>query len=208
MSNNRTSEVEGYQWPAGVERTPERERRPYPGGFEVSRQQAFDSIIEELEKYDAVNVDVQTAGPMLKDQPHRPYASFDGDDPTVVVYFDREGRGYVVPCDKWDSLRDNARAIALYLKSKRAIERYGVGTMNSELSTQALPSGDEDVLVAGDGRSRIDPYEWLGVSPEADPSIVKAAIRQMKGKHHPDNENNPKEYRRAQRVEEELFGDD
>jgi len=65
--------VTDLQWPDGFDRTPAGERQSYPGGFEVSRRKAFNSILEELGKMDAVNVDVQTAAPHTTRNPNLPY---------------------------------------------------------------------------------------------------------------------------------------
>lgn len=192
-------------WPAGFDRTPPEERTRYPGGFEVSRRKAFDSILEELEKMDAVNIEVQTAAPHMAKQPHQPYQDRDPDDPGVVVFFDREGQRFAVPCDRWDNLRDNARAISQYLNAKRAIERYGVATVETEMSTQALPSGDDEVIVAGDGTTQ-EPHEVLGVSADAPAEVVKGAARSLKAKYHPDQPGGDREeFHRVQKAEEAML---
>lgn len=190
------------EWPDGFDRTPPTDREPYPGGFEVSRTRAFDSIVDELEKMDAYNIDVQTDAPHTAKNPHRPYADRDPDDPGVVVYFDRDGQRFAVPCDSWDNLRDNARAIARYLNAKRAIERYGVATVDTEMSTQALPSGEEDVVVADSGEA---PHEILGVDPDAPDAVVEGAARSLKAKHHPDQGGDPGRYKAVIAAEEDLL---
>jgi hypothetical protein len=173
-------------WPEGFDRTPESKRERYPHGFRVSRTQAFDNIVEECRKMGAVNVEVETAAPHTAKHPHQPYADRDPDDPGVVVYFDREGREFAVPCDRWDNLRDNAQAIAKYLNAKRALERYGVQTIESEMSTQQLPPGDD--VIAAPGANAEQAHEVLDVAPDADAEVVKAAARSLKKKYHPDRD--------------------
>jgi hypothetical protein len=173
-------------WPEGFDRTPASKQERYPHGFRVRRTQAFDNIVEECRKMGAVNVEVETAAPHTAKHPHRPYADRDPDDPAVVVYFDREGREFAVPCDRWDNLRDNAQAIAKYLDAKRALERYGVQTIESEFSTQQLPPGDD--VIAAPGASDEEPHEVLGVAPNADAEVVEAAARSLKKKYHPDRD--------------------
>lgn len=191
-------------WPEGFDRTPESDREPYPGGFEVSRSRAFDSILDELEKMDAYNVDVQTNAPHTTKQPHRPYQDRNPDDPAVVVYFDRDGQRFAVPCDRWDNLRDNARAIASYLDAKRAIERYGVATVDTEMSTQALPSGDEDDVVVADA-GREPPHEVLEVAPDASEEVIEAAARRKKAEHHPDSGGSHEAFQRVVKAEEAML---
>lgn len=196
-------------WPPGFDRIDPADRRKYPGGFEVSRREAFDSILDELEKLDAYNVDVQTNAPHTARHSHRPYKDRDPQVPAVVVYFEQDGERYAVPCDRWNNLRDNARAIAKYLDAKRAIERYGVSTVDTEMSTQALPSGEEDVIVADDG-SQMEPHEVLGVSPDAPKAVIEGAARSLKGDAHPDNGGSRDEFDRIAKAEtamlEELDG--
>jgi len=146
-------------WPDGFDRTPQEERTPYPGGFEVSRLRAFNSIVDEVERMGATDIDVQTCAPHVVEAPHRSREDSERDDPTVVVYFERDGDAYCVPCDEWDNLRDNARAIARYLNAKRAIERHGVTTVDTELSTQALQRipRSEGAEPSNDDRADVDP---------------------------------------------------
>jgi len=194
------------EWPAGFDRTPSQERQSYPGGFEVSRRKAFNSILEECEKMDAVNVDVQTAAPHTARNPNIPYKDRDPEDPAVVVYFDRDGQRFAVPCDRWDNLRDNARSIAKYLDAKRAIERYGVATVETEMSTQALPSGDDDVVVAEDGTTK-PPHEVLGVAEDADEEVVRAVARRLAANVHPDQaDGDQREFKRIQEAKEAMLG--
>lgn len=190
-------------WPAGFDRTPPAERRRYPGGFEVSRATAFDSIIEELDKMDAVNVDVETAAPHTAKYPHRPYKDRDPDDPGVVVYFDRDGQRFAVPCDRWNNLRDNARAIAKYLDAKRAIERYGVATVETEMSTQALPSGDDEIVVASGERK--EPHEVFQIQPDAPEDVVKAAARARQAETHPDNGGDRHAFQQVNQAKEAML---
>lgn len=188
-------------WPEGFERTLPKERRRYPGGFEVSRTTAFDSIVEEIQKIEgAMNVRIETAAPHTQKAPHRPYQDRDPDDPGVVAYYDRQGQGYAVACDRWDNLRDNARAIALYVDAKRAIERYGVATVGSEFDTQALPSGDEDVVEAAPPA-----HEVLGVAPDAPDAVVQGAARSLKADAHPDRGGSREEFQRIVDAEEEML---
>lgn len=110
-------------WPDRFDRTPSNEREPYPYNFRVSKKKALENIKEELQKMDVTNTSVETG---VKS------------DPGVVVYFERDGEEFSVPCDQWDNTRDNAQAIAKYLNAKRALDRYGVTTVESEFSTASL----------------------------------------------------------------------
>lgn len=110
-------------WPDRFARTPSGEREPYPHNFRVSEREALDNIDKELRKMDVDEPRVET-GP--------------GSDPGVVVYFVRDDGQFAIPCDQWESTRDNAQAIAKYLNAKRALDRYGVTTVENEFSTASL----------------------------------------------------------------------
>lgn len=191
---------EALDWPDGFARTPACDREPYPGGFQVTRSEAFDSILDELRKMDARNVQIQTAAPHTAKAPHRPYKDRDPDDPSVVVYFERDGTQFAVPCDRWDNLRDNARAIALYLDAKRALERYGVQTVESEFATQALPSGEEDAIAMDE-----PPHEALGIAPNSPDRVIRAAYQEMVKDVHPDQGGTSADLQRVKRAKEELM---
>ncbi|WP_323192427.1 J domain-containing protein [Halostella sp. PRR32] len=180
-------------WPDGFDRTDPSDREPYPHGFRVTRSEAFDNILEELRRMDTRNVQLDTGAEHQQRNPNKPYANSGFDDPGVVVRFERDGQQFAVPCDRWDNPRDNGQAIARYLDAKRALERYGVETINDEFATQALPPGDEDAVAAPPAPSDEDvleeePHEVLDVSPDAPDEIVEAAFRaQVKDlKGHPD----------------------
>lgn len=187
-------------WPEGFDRTPADEREQYPGGFQVSRSKAFDSILAELRKMEARNARIETAAPHTAARPHQPYQDRHPEDPGVVAYFEQDGQQLAAACDRWSSLRDNARAIALYLKAKRAIERYGVATAEGEYATLALPA-------AGDGAVAGEPpaHEVLGVSPDADTGVIRAAARELKKQHHPDSGGDLAEFKRINRAERKLL---
>ena len=191
-------------WPAEFDRTPAEERKPYPHGFRVSRSVAFDNILSELRKMDARNVQLDTGAEHQKRNPNKPYANSDFDDPGVVVRFERDGQQFAIPCDRWDNARDNAQAIARYLDAKRALERYGVSTVESEYSTHALPPGDEDreAVVA-----RQPPHEVLGVAPDAPDTVVRGAARSLKADSHPDNGGDVEQFKRVSKAEEEMLNE-
>ena len=128
-----------FDWPDEFRRTPDGERTAYPHGFQVSREQAFQNIIEEVRKFDDLRgFKIETAATHQSDSPQIPTQTSDPEDPGVVLYWNRSGEAFAAPGDRWQSLRDNAQAIYHYLKAKRGMERWGVETVDSEFSTQLL----------------------------------------------------------------------
>jgi hypothetical protein len=190
MSDNEPS----LEWPDQFDRTPPEQRKPYPHGFEVSRTKASQSILNQLNKMDGLgNVKLETGAEHQTRNPHLPYADSTADDPGVVVHYERHGEQYCIPCDRWARLRDNARAIALYLKAKRALERYGVGTIEDEFSTHKLPPPDSEQRPMEMRASTPPPHEVLEISPDASSNVVKMAAKAKKKQNHPDAEGGSEE---------------
>jgi hypothetical protein len=190
-------------WPDRFERTPAAEREPYPHGFEVSRTAAFRSLWEELRRLDVRNPRIETAAPHTQEEPWRPYSDRDPDDPAVVARWeDDDGQGFAAPCDRWDNLRDNARAIAKYLDAKRGIDRWGVATVAGEFSTAALPSGE-----AAEPADP-PPHEVLGVAPDAPEAVVEGAARARIKEAHPDQGGSGEELQRVKRARDRLLEED
>jgi hypothetical protein len=50
-------------------------------------------------------------------------------DPGVVAYFQYEQQQVAVPCDRWGTVQDNVRAIALTINAMRGMERWGAKHM-------------------------------------------------------------------------------
>jgi hypothetical protein len=104
--------------------------------------------------------------------------------PAVAVYFVRNGKQLCIPCDKFQTVRDNIRAVGLTLESIRRMERYGTSqTVEATLSGfAALPA---------EASPNAGPRAWhevLQVSPDADPAVIKAVYRKLALKYHPDNQ--------------------
>lgn len=184
MSQNNHHQAARVDWPEGFPRTPPDEREPYPHNFRTTQSQAFENILTQLDRWgvDESTIRISVAAPQIKDG-HRPYHEARPEDPSVVAYFERDGEDYAAPCDKWDNLPDNAQAIARYLDAKRALERYGVSTIESEFAAQALPAGDD----AQSGEAVEDPHAVLDLPAGEDREpVIKAAARDLKAEYHPD----------------------
>jgi hypothetical protein len=198
-------------WPDDFERTDPSDREPYPHGFRVSRSEAFDNILSELRKMGARNVQLDTGAEHQQRNPNKPYANSEFDDPGVVVRFERDEQQFAVPCDRWDNPRDNGQAIARYLDAKRALERYGVETINDEFATQALPPGDQDAVAAPPAPGEEDvldeePHEVLGVAPDAPDDVVEAVARRLSANVHPDRDDpDVAEFQRIQNAKKALL---
>ncbi|MFB6113614.1 MAG: DnaJ domain-containing protein [Halodesulfurarchaeum sp.] len=188
------------EWPAGIDRTPQDDREKYPHGFEVSRREAIEHILEQLRKMDATDKQIDTAADHQSRNPNLPYSEAKTDDPGIVVRYKLDGTPHIVAMDKWTRLRDNARAVGLTLEAKRALTRYGVESIESEFSTHRLPPGDDDAMVSGP-----PPHEILEVDPDASDEVIEAAARQKKREHHPDAGGDEQAFKRVVEAEEAML---
>jgi hypothetical protein len=181
------------EWPHGFERTPADDRDPYPGDLSPTRKTSFESVVDELERWGATegSVEIDTASQHYVDRPNIPHQHDKPDDPGVVARFRRVDEpsddGFAIACDRWETQRENARAIALYARRMRLAERCGVATATSTFETARLPPADEenDVVVAGSARK--EPHEVLGVAPDAPDAVVTGAYRELLKERHPDH---------------------
>jgi len=98
-------------------------------------------------------------------------------DPGVAVYFQLKGKDRVLACDTWDRVADNIAAVAAHVEALRAIERYGVGSVDQAFAGYAaLPAKSET------WRST------LGFGPDdiVTEARVLAAFRERARTAHPD----------------------
>lgn len=69
------------------------------------------------------NLTLGVRGDPLANQPEPP-------DPGAAVYFKLKGKDRVLACDRWNRTAANLAAIAAHIKAIRAVDRYGVGTLD------------------------------------------------------------------------------
>ena len=190
-------------WPAWADRTPagQRERT---SKFSVSLAKSISDIATELE--DRLGVDhwrLSTAAPHRKSD-GRPYADANPDDPGAVVRWTMDGEDYAVACDHYSGLRDNCRAIGLYITEKRKMANRPVSTGRDEFAAARLPSGDDDEAIVAAGTVE-EPHEVLDVSPDAPDAVVRGAARAMKAETHPDKGGDQQEFQRIVKAEEAML---
>lgn len=98
------------------------------------------------------------------------------DDPGVAVYFRLAGAPRCLACDRWSSAADNLAAIAGHIESIRAVDRYGVGTLEQAFAGYAAlpPSAEANWWLV------------LGVPRDASPDCIDAAFKRLARTAHPD----------------------
>lgn len=164
------------QWPIGWPRNDNYELAQ----FKVDYNTAVRGLAYELERLGAESAYLSTDRELRVDG--QPRADRNPATPAVAVYFVRNGKQLCIPCDKFQTVRDNIRAVGLTLESIRRMERYGTSrTVEATLSGfAALPA--EASPSVGPGAW----YEVLEVSPTASPAIIRAAYRSKAAQLHPD----------------------
>jgi len=97
-------------------------------------------------------------------------------DPGAAVYFRLKKADRVLACDRYRSVAGNIAAIAAHIEALRAIDRYGVGTLDQAFAGYtALPANaDADWAIV------------LGVPPTASADEIEAAFRRLAMAAHPD----------------------
>ena len=129
------------------------------------------------------------------------------DDPGFVIRWHADGTDYAAACDQYTRLRDNVRAVYLWINETRMREDRPVVTGGDAFAAAALPPGDTDgdVIHAPDPEPREEPYEVLNVSPGAPRGVVRAAARSLKKDAHPDNGGSMAELKRIEHAEEAML---
>lgn len=174
----------GYplEWPIGRARTADYDRK-WGQLNKMPSARVYQLLNEELRKMDVEAVTLSTNLQLRRDG--LPYVGQkEPEDPGAVLYFRRKGIDIAIACDVWHKLDANVRAIGLTVEAIRGMERWGTEEMVDRAFTgfKALPENSAFVT----------PYtrpwhEVLQVAPDADPSVIKAAYRNLAAKYHPDN---------------------
>jgi len=186
-------------WPTGFQRT---ETRTRCRKFDVTLAQALDDLEAELDRLGVDDYRLSTAAQQRK-RDNRPYANANPDDPSAVIRWSMDGEQFAVACDRYTSLRDNVRAIGLYIREKRKMDSRPVTTGESEFANARLPSGNEDALQASP-----PPHGVLDVAPDAPNSVVEAAAREKTKVVHPDQGGSAEEFQRVQQAKEAMLNED
>ena len=177
-------------WPTGWKRTlpvqrqrarfrsvsSPRDGQPYRQARELSVAEATARLQGELDRLGAsdailsTNIRLRLDGKPRSDQPEPA-------DVGVAVYFRLGGKPRTLACDRWDRVADNVAAVAAHIDCIRAVERYGVGTLEQAFAGYAaLPAGPSA-------------EEWwivLQLAPDATLAQAEEAFRKLARTRHPD----------------------
>ena len=199
----------GIDWPAELERTPADERSS-TSSFKATLGQTTEELETELDRLDAEYFRCSIGNTHTKSN-GMPLHNANPDDPGFVLQWTADGRDYAVGCDAYTHLRDNVREVFLWMRETRLSGDRPVVTGQSQFAAAALPPGEGEksdaIAVAPTTPAPSDaPHEVLGVAPDADPTVVEAAARQLKAKHHPDGSDpDAARFKEIVSAEEELL---
>lgn len=168
-------------WPTGWERTPERERTKAQK-FKASLGSTTKSLEGELDRMDVDEWRVSIGNQHTKSN-GMPRHNANPDDPGFVLRWSKDSEQFAVACDSYSRLRDNVRAVYLWVHETRMRGQRPVKTGSAEFAAARLPSGDDDAVIAADPPA----HEVLGVARDAPDTVVKGAARELTKAHHPDH---------------------
>jgi hypothetical protein len=153
-------------WPHHVPRTaPERR---ISGSFMVTPGQAMEELVKEVRLSGGRDLILSSNVPLRRDG--LPYANArEPADPGVAVYFTRKGQQVCVPCDSYDRVWKNIRAIGLSIKDMRGPEMRGCAAITDAAYTGFL------ALPAPTARRW---HEVLNVPPGASVDVISQARKQ------------------------------
>ncbi len=127
------------QWPDHVPRTPP-ESRAW-GGFKITPDQATRDLVGEVQRSGGSGLVISSNRPVRRDG--LPMSSArEPEDPGVAVYFTRKGQQVCIPCDSFDRVWNNIRAIGLSIRDMRGPEIRGCAAITDQAFTgfAALPA--------------------------------------------------------------------
>ncbi|ELY96639.1 dnaj-like protein [Natrialba chahannaoensis JCM 10990] len=213
MSSAQQTTDSQLNWPAGYDRTPANDRESYPGDISLTHREAFESVVDELERWGKTDVEIETAETHYVNDPNIPHKSADPDDVGVVAYYrDPEAHSReqsAIACDQWSSQRENARAIALWVRRIRLADRCGVETARDINEVAQLPPAVGEAIAAPPAQSddglEEEPHEVLDVAPDAPDDVVKTVARRKSANVHPDGDDpDVEEYKRVQKAKDAM----
>ncbi len=118
------TEAYPLQWPQHWPRTKYR----ISSAFKIDLSGALDELYLELDLLGSTGIVLSSNLQTRLDG--RPLAKARiPTDPAVAAYFTFKGKQQCVPCDKWDDVRSNVRAVGLTIAALRGLERWGAQEM-------------------------------------------------------------------------------
>lgn len=155
-------------WPQGWPRT----RHPAKSRFKATLHSALEQVKKGLRHLRAKNVIFSSNVTLDRQRPA---------DTGVAVYFTRDGRQMCIPCDAWNKVEDNLRAIGNTIEALRGIERWGAKHMVDAAFSGFVSLPPPKVTIADQRWHTV-----LGVSEACTFAQAERAYRDLARRFHPD----------------------
>ena len=145
--------------------------------YTISTRVSWDDTLRELgETFRKWDIYEWTVSPVRPRTRANAYYQSDEERTVTLIYTHGSGREVRLTMDKQTRAQDNLRVLYLATEALRMNEARGIGDVIADAYLQlAAPS-------------HIDPWELLGIRPDADIEIVHAAYRTVAKTAHPDPE--------------------
>lgn len=192
--DGKSAEAFPLCWPAAWPRAKRRETSQ----FGLSFGDARDHLLAELSRMGAKSIILSTNVPLRRDG--LPYATFrEPADPGVAVYFQWHGKPMTFACDRWDKVKDNARAIGKTIDAIRGIERWGASDMMERAFSafEALPAPGQGVSLSC--------WAVLDIEPGSPISEIERSYRRKAREAHPDIGGSREQWDRLQAAYEQAL---
>lgn len=172
-------------WPAGWPRTAAAARKTPPwfrqahmasgkSRRELTAAGAIERLQAEIDRLRASTAILSTNMELRLDGQPRASAKAP-DDPGAAIYFTLNRRPIALACDRWNTVAGNIAALAAHLGAMRAMDRWGVGSVEKAFTGYAaLPAP----IVPDDWRIVLDNPATLGEA--------EATYRARMRRAHPD----------------------
>jgi hypothetical protein len=155
------------QWPAGWPKTSPAQREK--GKFKTTLAGALSALNEQLRMLGAAKLVLSSNYTLGVEKPQ---------DPGVVAYFNFNGTEMAIPCDRWDRVEHNVKAIALTVEAMRGMERWGAKNM-----IRAMFTGFKTLMAPGHRPW----WEVMGLTQTATKEAATKRYHDLAKERHPDN---------------------
>lgn len=178
MPQHESKEAFPLEWPAGFNRTPQRDKKH--SQFKCTIAQARDGVLHEIELMNGINPIISSNVPVKRDgQMYGNMKPVDGNT-GIAVYFTWDNEQYVLACDQYIYLQDNLRAIEKSIEALRGLKRWGASDILKRAfqGFKALPESSLPFKMW---------YDILGVNPNSNYEAITSTYKLLIKKYHPDN---------------------
>ena len=179
--------------------------------FRATWDKTLDLVEYELNRIAARNIVIEAGFAMNQIRNDGwPYAKVRPTHPAVRLSFTSRGKPMAFPCDTFDSIDDNLRAIALTLESLRAIDRYGVSQDAEQYKGwMALPAPKTGPMTREEAARFLVVHGNIHVSAHhTDLEAVRKAYRNAAKSLHPDGGGTHEQFTRLQEAVKVLEAPD